>query len=69
MSSWGSYSINTRRRDACACKCKHASALVLVEKPAVVVGMQTVDENAASSAIGYIIPAAQLSRIWPPPKD
>ncbi len=34
----------------------------------VVVGMQTVEENASSSAIGYIIPVADLSAVWPPPE-
>lgn len=33
----------------------------------IVVGMQTVDENASSSAIGYIIPVAHLEKLWPPP--
>jgi S1-C subfamily serine protease/pSer/pThr/pTyr-binding forkhead associated (FHA) protein len=33
----------------------------------VVVGMQAVDETAGSSAIGYIIPVAKVSAIWPPP--
>ncbi len=32
----------------------------------VVVGMQTVDERAGSSAIGYIIPVAEIRKVWPP---
>lgn len=35
----------------------------------VVVGMQTVEENASSSAIGYIIPIKELGAVWPPPED
>ena len=35
----------------------------------VVVGMQTVDDNASSSAIGYIIPIKDLGAIWPPPSS
>lgn len=34
----------------------------------VVVGMQTVDPKATSSAIGYIIPVSHLEAIWPPPE-
>ena len=34
----------------------------------VVVGMQAVDRNAGSSAIGYIIPIGNARKIWPPAK-
>ncbi len=32
----------------------------------VVVGMQTIDERTGSSAIGYIIPVAEVRKVWPP---
>lgn len=35
----------------------------------IVVGMQPVDDVAGSSAIGYIIPVAKMSGIWPPPES
>lgn len=31
----------------------------------VVVGMQTLDETATSSAIGYVIPVAEVAKVWP----
>ena len=33
----------------------------------VVVGMQSIDEHATASQIGYILPASKLALIWPPP--
>ena len=35
----------------------------------VVVGMQAVSRRAESSAIGYIIPIGEASKIWPPPEE
>ena len=35
----------------------------------VVVGMQGVSRDTDSSAIGYVIPIGEASKIWPPPED